>query len=167
MEEDYFFNQSQRYYDPNEILQLQQQVLCHEIESQCPYPSPTTTNNFVQNHLSNTNVVVDNFYMGETTCNTHKDAMEMNHSLKPRIHIQKVRSSSESANHIASERKRRLKLTQNFIALSAMIPGLKKVRIYKIINTFLLVYESFFLTKLVYESYKFFYFTNYKNTLFF
>lgn len=52
----------------------------------------------------------------------------VNHSLKPAtIHPKKVRSSSEIADHIVAERKRRQKLTQNFIALSATIPGLKKV----------------------------------------
>ncbi|XP_061339444.1 transcription factor bHLH18-like [Gastrolobium bilobum] len=39
----------------------------------------------------------------------------------------KPRKSSESLDHIMAERKRRQELTQRFIALSAIIPGLKKI----------------------------------------
>lgn len=39
----------------------------------------------------------------------------------------KYRSSSEIQDHIMAERKRRQELTERFIALSATIPGLKKV----------------------------------------
>ncbi|KAL1340380.1 hypothetical protein HN51_026776 [Arachis hypogaea] len=39
----------------------------------------------------------------------------------------KVRSSSETVDHIMTERKRRRELTERFIALSATIPGLKKI----------------------------------------
>ncbi|KAI9089545.1 hypothetical protein K1719_029150 [Acacia pycnantha] len=39
----------------------------------------------------------------------------------------KSRSSSETLDHIMSERKRRQELSQKFIALSATIPGLKKI----------------------------------------
>ena len=39
----------------------------------------------------------------------------------------KARSSSEALDHIMSERKRRQEMTEKFIALSATIPGLKKV----------------------------------------
>ena len=43
-----------------------------------------------------------------------------------------TRSPSNAQEHILAERKRRGKLTQRFVALSALIPGLKKVHIYKI-----------------------------------
>ncbi|KAK7261988.1 hypothetical protein RIF29_28315 [Crotalaria pallida] len=39
----------------------------------------------------------------------------------------KIRNSSESLDHIMAERKRRQELTERFIALSATIPGLKKI----------------------------------------
>ncbi|XP_054779831.1 transcription factor bHLH19-like isoform X2 [Prosopis cineraria] len=39
----------------------------------------------------------------------------------------KTRSCSETANHIMAERRRRQQLTERFIALSATIPGLKKM----------------------------------------
>lgn len=39
----------------------------------------------------------------------------------------KGKSSSGHLDHAVAERKRRLELTQGFIALSALIPGLKKV----------------------------------------
>ncbi|XP_028794100.1 transcription factor NAI1-like [Neltuma alba] len=39
----------------------------------------------------------------------------------------KTRSSSETLDHIMAERKRRQELTEKFIALSATIPGLKKI----------------------------------------
>ncbi|KAI9107557.1 hypothetical protein K1719_021594 [Acacia pycnantha] len=47
-----------------------------------------------------------------------------NNVVEPR---KKTRSSSETANHIMAERKRRQQLTERFIALSATIPGLKKM----------------------------------------
>ncbi|KAJ1399442.1 Myc-type, basic helix-loop-helix [Sesbania bispinosa] len=52
-------------------------------------------------------------------------SFKRNHNWKPGTH-KKVRSSAETAGHIEAERKRRQKMTQNFIALSAIIPGLKK-----------------------------------------
>ena len=50
-------------------------------------------------------------------------------SIKPMAKqgTKKVRSSSEIQDHIIAERKRRQELTERFIALSAAIPGLKKV----------------------------------------
>ncbi|CAL0324174.1 unnamed protein product [Lupinus luteus] len=41
--------------------------------------------------------------------------------------IRKSRNSSETMDHIMAERKRRQELTERFIALSATIPGLKKI----------------------------------------
>ncbi|KAK7350507.1 hypothetical protein VNO77_09204 [Canavalia gladiata] len=52
-----------------------------------------------------------------------------NHITKPNKQgTKKFRSSSEIQDHIMAERKRRQELTERFIALSATIPGLKKVR---------------------------------------
>lgn len=42
-----------------------------------------------------------------------------------------TRSPSNAQDHILTERKRREKLTQRFVALSALVPGLKKVHIYE------------------------------------
>ncbi|XP_057732931.1 transcription factor NAI1-like [Arachis stenosperma] len=58
-----------------------------------------------------------------------------NNGKRPYQHIEvalenqakKVRSSSETVDHIMTERKRRRELTERFIALSATIPGLKKI----------------------------------------
>ncbi|XP_020966510.1 transcription factor bHLH18-like isoform X2 [Arachis ipaensis] len=58
-----------------------------------------------------------------------------NNGKRPYQHIEvplenqakKVRSSSETLDHIMTERKRRRELTERFIALSATIPGLKKI----------------------------------------
>ncbi|XP_015938057.2 transcription factor bHLH18-like [Arachis duranensis] len=58
-----------------------------------------------------------------------------NNEKRPYQHIEvalenqakKVRSSSETLDHIMTERKRRRELTERFIALSATIPGLKKI----------------------------------------
>ncbi|KAK4252953.1 hypothetical protein QN277_011076 [Acacia crassicarpa] len=47
-----------------------------------------------------------------------------NNVVEPR---KKARSSSETVNHIMAERRRRQQLTERFIALSATIPGLKKM----------------------------------------
>lgn len=41
-----------------------------------------------------------------------------------------TRSQSNAQDHILAERKRREKLTERFVALSALIPGLKKVHIF-------------------------------------
>ncbi|KAE9587997.1 hypothetical protein Lal_00002730 [Lupinus albus] len=41
--------------------------------------------------------------------------------------VRKSRNSSETLDHIMAERKRRQELTERFIALSATIPGLKKI----------------------------------------
>lgn len=54
---------------------------------------------------------------------------EKHELLEPRANqtTRKVRSSAETLDHIVAERKRRRELTERFIALSATIPGLKKV----------------------------------------
>ena len=54
-----------------------------------------------------------------------KDGLEFD----PRVHqaTKKVRRSSKTPAHIMAERKRRQELTRSIIALSATIPGLKKV----------------------------------------
>ena len=50
------------------------------------------------------------------------------HEFEPKANqTRKGRSSSETLDHIMAERKRRRELTERFIALSATIPGLKKV----------------------------------------
>lgn len=50
-----------------------------------------------------------------------------------------TRSQSNAQDHILAERKRREKLTQRFVALSALVPGLKKVHICKKKSLLLLV----------------------------
>lgn len=47
-----------------------------------------------------------------------------------RVHATSNRTPSHAQDHIMAERKRREKLSQRFIALSAIVPGLKKVPIY-------------------------------------
>lgn len=42
-----------------------------------------------------------------------------------------MRNQTQARDHVIAERKRREKLTQRFIALSAILPGLKKVHIYR------------------------------------
>jgi len=54
---------------------------------------------------------------------SEKDCIEP----KPNPTTRKGRSSTETLDHIMTERKRRRELTERFIALSATIPGLKKV----------------------------------------
>ncbi|KAK7349119.1 hypothetical protein VNO77_06224 [Canavalia gladiata] len=50
------------------------------------------------------------------------------HGIKPKVNkTRKSRSSAETLDHIMTERKRRRELTERFIALSATIPGLKKI----------------------------------------
>lgn len=50
-------------------------------------------------------------------------------SSRPNQGTKKTRSASETLDHIMSERNRRQELTKKFIALSAAIPGLKKVSV--------------------------------------
>ncbi|XP_058745255.1 transcription factor bHLH19-like [Vicia villosa] len=137
MDGDNFFNQQ------NHMKYLQEQI---------SYPSSTLVEAAYNNNTNFENPL--DVFMGDRTCqfnmvDIHEDAAEnnilsthimplinspidpafqsahqVNHGLKPIK--RKIRTTSETAEHIASERKRRLKLTRNFIALSAIIPGLKK-----------------------------------------
>ncbi|XP_057457682.1 transcription factor bHLH25-like [Lotus japonicus] len=45
----------------------------------------------------------------------------------PHLGTKRIRSSSEIQDHVMAERKRRQEMAERFIALSAMIPGLKKI----------------------------------------
>ncbi|XP_027341922.1 transcription factor bHLH18-like [Abrus precatorius] len=58
--------------------------------------------------------------------NRSKDTLPLSSS-KTNQGMKKTRSASESLDHIMSERNRRQELTRKFIALSATIPGLKKM----------------------------------------
>ncbi|KAJ7532876.1 hypothetical protein O6H91_13G023700 [Diphasiastrum complanatum] len=49
------------------------------------------------------------------------------HSSSPKLLAASVKSSSQSVDHIMAERKRREKLTQKFVTLSSIVPGLKKL----------------------------------------
>ncbi|XP_027344697.1 transcription factor NAI1-like [Abrus precatorius] len=51
------------------------------------------------------------------------------HEVEPKVNktIRRGRSSAETLDHIMTERKRRRELTERFIALSATLPGLKKI----------------------------------------
>jgi hypothetical protein len=61
----------------------------------------------------------------------------------------KVRRSCETIqDHLMAERKRRRELTENIIALSAMIPGLKKV--ISFIYDFFILFFSYVFTKYAY-----------------
>lgn len=68
---------------------------------------------------------------GGTTRASQKRTLENHkcdhHQPKPNQGTKKTRNSSETLDHIMAERKRRQELTEKFIALSATIPGLKKV----------------------------------------
>ncbi|KAK7294043.1 hypothetical protein RJT34_16926 [Clitoria ternatea] len=62
------------------------------------------------------------------TCPPSKGALEKQHGEPMAIQKKrKGRSSTETLDHIMTERKRRRELTERFIALSATIPGLKKI----------------------------------------
>ncbi|XP_054782354.1 transcription factor bHLH25-like isoform X1 [Prosopis cineraria] len=66
---------------------------------------------------------------GGGTHGPHKRTLENRNSEPKASHgtTKKTRSSSETLDHIMAERKRRQELTEKFIALSATIPGLKKI----------------------------------------
>ncbi|RHN38760.1 putative transcription factor bHLH family [Medicago truncatula] len=61
----------------------------------------------------------------ETTTLNNNVSSELPKIIKKRT--KNLRSSCEMQDHIMAERKRRQVLTERFIALSATIPGLKKV----------------------------------------
>ncbi|CAL5195327.1 unnamed protein product [Lathyrus oleraceus] len=133
MDGENFFNQQ------NHMKYLQEQI---------SYPCSTLVEASYNNTTNYENPL--NVFMGDRTCqfnmvdiaaennilSTHIlplinspidpafQSAQVNHGSKPIK--RKIRSTSETAEHIASERKRRLKLTRNFVALSAIIPGLKK-----------------------------------------
>lgn len=56
-----------------------------------------------------------------------RDSLPLSSSRSNQGSTKKSRSASETLDHIMSERNRRQELTRKFIALSATIPGLKKV----------------------------------------
>lgn len=66
-------------------------------------------------------------------------------SLKPKNEV--VPNNLHAKDHVIAERKRREKLTQHFIALSATLPGLKKVYIYIICLILLIISASYLLNE--------------------
>jgi len=70
------------------------------------------------------------FFGGDHALCSSLFSSESDHVTRPKAKQganKKYRSSSEIQDHIMTERKRRQELTERFIALSATIPGLKKV----------------------------------------
>ncbi|KAK7325278.1 hypothetical protein VNO77_29438 [Canavalia gladiata] len=65
--------------------------------------------------------------LGNSTKDTFPFSSSSSSSSRPNQGTKKTRSPSESLDHIMSERIRRQELTRKFIALSATIPGLKKM----------------------------------------
>ncbi|XP_061340049.1 transcription factor bHLH18-like [Gastrolobium bilobum] len=68
-------------------------------------------------------------FSGGGTCPPPSKGISEKLDLEPRVNqtTRKTRSSAETLDHIMAERKRRRELTERFIALSATIPGLKKI----------------------------------------
>ncbi|XP_058772872.1 transcription factor bHLH18-like [Vicia villosa] len=58
----------------------------------------------------------------EKGCNGNKD-FAVNYDIR----VNQTRNSTQAKEHVMAERKRREKLTRSFIALSAIVPGLKKM----------------------------------------
>ncbi|KAJ1396573.1 Myc-type, basic helix-loop-helix [Sesbania bispinosa] len=81
-----------------------------KVEMVCPKMDNTTLANML---ISQGNLVNEN-YVFKTSCQEAKKIM--NH---PKL--------SQPQDHVIAERKRREKLSQRFIALSALVPGLKKM----------------------------------------
>jgi len=70
------------------------------------------------------------YFGGDALCSTVLSSESEHVITKPKAKQgdnKKYRSSSEIQDHIMTERRRRQELTERFIALSATIPGLKKV----------------------------------------
>lgn len=73
---------------------------------------------------------------------TSQGSFEQNYVLKPSQGAKRISTSarlSQAQDHIMAERKRREKLSQRFIALSALVPGLKKV----LVSLFMFVLFNF------------------------
>ncbi|XP_027337131.1 transcription factor bHLH18-like [Abrus precatorius] len=73
--------------------------------------------------------IVPNF--PKKTCHHHKQESQEKHDNRK---LKRCRSLSQTQHHILAERKRRENLTRMFIALSAIIPGLKKIDKASILN---------------------------------
>ncbi|RDX57757.1 Transcription factor bHLH25, partial [Mucuna pruriens] len=117
-------------------------IISQDVGSHIPSSAPPPSSTFI---LSFENSTVEpalhdhgpnspKHFGGEATCSSllsSERTLTSNHNnvTKPKAKKgnKKLRSSSEIQDHIMAERKRRQELTERFIALSATIPGLKKV----------------------------------------
>jgi hypothetical protein len=77
-----------------------------------------------------------------STIMEQKTSLDNNVSELPKVK-QRTRSSSEVQEHIIAERKRRQVISERFIALSAIIPGLKKVSFFLLQPTTRLINHRF------------------------
>lgn len=85
------------------------------------------------NSLANPNASQSEFVIFKESC------VSKNGQASTRVSNASSRSASDDQEHVIAERKRREKLCQRFIALSAILPGLKKVNFpYKFVRTQLL-----------------------------
>lgn len=69
-------------------------------------------------------------HIPKKTCQNHGAQINETQEIPDYRKFKRYRSSSQIQDHIMAERKRRENLTRMFIALSATIPGLKKVSLY-------------------------------------
>jgi hypothetical protein len=89
-------------------------------------PATTTTTTTVQEEEAR----IKSRSCGKSNNNNSKRSLELAKvkvSSSTKSSGKKSRSDSQCLDHIMAERKRRLDIAQKFIALSATIPGLKKV----------------------------------------
>lgn len=93
-------------------------------ESKILTPSRQQTN---LNHEHGRDVVSDVLrFQGSYDINS-ENAKQMRLTSQPRTKKKRTRPPSQTYDHIIAERRRREQLSQLFIALSAIVPGLKKV----------------------------------------
>lgn len=97
------------------------------------------------NSLANPNVSQSEFVIFKENC------VSKNGQASKRVSNASSRSASDAQEHVIAERKRREKLSQRFIALSAILPDLKKVNFpYKFVRTQLLDYITLVLLNTIY-----------------
>jgi hypothetical protein len=113
---------SQEYYDATNSQQLAPSQFILSFENTTVEPSPNSAT--------------------FSTIMEQKTSLDNNVSELPKVK-QRTRSSSEVQEHIIAERKRRQVISERFIALSAIIPGLKKVSFFLLQPTTRLINHRF------------------------
>lgn len=91
------------------------------------YENPTNASLLVPTSIHGPSCASKEAYASQLGSDHCTNSLPLSPSSRDTERTKKNRRTSETVDHIMSERRRRQELTKKFIALSATIPGLKKV----------------------------------------